>query len=99
LADWIEFAALCAFDLETRDASVAAKGSEGNRHSLAFVNDQEAITCDFVSDWSDGHLIGFSFEFSERRGLRRSLKRDSPNLRESPRKIVKNIFSRTHLFY
>jgi hypothetical protein len=70
LADWIEFAALCAFDLETRDASVTAKGSEGNRHSLAFVNDQEAVACDFVSDWSDCHLIGFSFEFFALSGCR-----------------------------
>jgi hypothetical protein len=56
--------------LETRDAGVTAKRSEGNRHSFAFVDDEEAITCDFVSDWSDCHLIGFSFEFFVLSGCR-----------------------------
>jgi hypothetical protein len=48
--------------LETRNAGVTAKRSDAKREAFAFVDDQETLAADFVSDWSDGHLIGFLFE-------------------------------------
>jgi hypothetical protein len=48
--------------LETRNAGVTAKRSDSKREAFAFVDDQESLAADFVSDWSDGHLIGFLFE-------------------------------------
>jgi hypothetical protein len=46
--------------LETRNAGVTAKGSNAEREAFAFVDDQETLAADFVSDWSDGHLMVFS---------------------------------------
>jgi hypothetical protein len=85
--------------LETRNAGVTAKGSNAKREAFAFVDDQETLAADFVSDWSDGHLIGFLFEVLAFGNHFRLLKRDSRRLTRTPRKIVKYIFSPTRLFY
>jgi hypothetical protein len=84
--------------LETRNAGVTAKRSDSKREAFAFVDDQESLAADFVSDWSDGHLIGFLFEFFAFGNHSRSLETSLPNPRELQEKS-ENIFSRTRIYF
>jgi len=63
-ADGIKVAALRAFNLETRNASVTAKGSNPNREPLRFVDDKESLPACFVSYWSDCHGVFCGLIFS-----------------------------------
>jgi hypothetical protein len=84
--------------LETRNAGVTAKRSDAKREAFAFVDDQESLAADFVSDWSDGHSIGFLFEFFAFGSRSRLLKTSSLNPREHQEKS-ENIFSRPRVYF
>jgi hypothetical protein len=63
-ADWIKVAAFRAFNLETRNSGITAKGSNPNREPLRFVDDKESLPAYFVSYWSDCHGVFCGLIFS-----------------------------------